>query len=185
MSLGEPVGMFQRRAAFTLVEMLVVVAIMAVMLGVLLPATSRAKEQSNRLSCQSQLRTISMAIAAYQHDFDGQLPHASFLPAPVHSSSSGPSLTMALIGRIRSTANVFQCPGDELSLYPICGISYFYHYTPARQDEASWPLLWDADDSQFSTAYGPLVVPRFHGQRNCLYADGQVRLVDGEELPFF
>jgi type II secretory pathway pseudopilin PulG len=54
-----------RRAAFTLVELLVVVGIVALLIGILLPVISRARAHAQFVACQAQLRTQVQAILAY------------------------------------------------------------------------------------------------------------------------
>jgi prepilin-type N-terminal cleavage/methylation domain-containing protein/prepilin-type processing-associated H-X9-DG protein len=58
----------QRRAGFTLVELLVVIGIIAVLIAVLLPALARAKAQANSVACRSNIRQIATAAMLYAHD---------------------------------------------------------------------------------------------------------------------
>ena len=62
-------------SSFTLIEMLVVIAIIAILAGLLLPALARAREESRRKSCDSNLSQIVKACVTYQE------PNGDFFPA--------------------------------------------------------------------------------------------------------
>jgi prepilin-type N-terminal cleavage/methylation domain-containing protein len=59
---------------FTLVELLVVIAVIAVVAALLLPTVAGVRESAFRASCASGLRQVGMSLLAYASDFDGHLP---------------------------------------------------------------------------------------------------------------
>jgi len=83
-----------RRPAFTLIEVLVVVAIIALLVSILLPSLSRAKAQARMVNCQSNIRQVMMAFLVYATENRNCLPghskdsEADWLGPPTTTSAT-------------------------------------------------------------------------------------------------
>jgi prepilin-type N-terminal cleavage/methylation domain-containing protein/prepilin-type processing-associated H-X9-DG protein len=68
------------RRAFTLIEILIVIAIIALLAAILFPVFSRARESARRSSCASNLKQLALGMIQYAQDYDERLPFLSTRP---------------------------------------------------------------------------------------------------------
>lgn len=99
------------RRAFTLVELLVVVAVIALLVGILIPALSSARHAAHTANCLANLRTLETAQAAYAAATDGKLIDAGYAHGGVYVNEQGSWI--ATLEEVYKAPIVRRCPADR------------------------------------------------------------------------
>jgi prepilin-type N-terminal cleavage/methylation domain-containing protein len=86
LSHPSPQSPIRNRRAFTLIELLLVIAIVALLIGLLLPALSKGKKAARVTICESNMRQFGGAMAAYAADFKSAMGSFSWRPNANHST---------------------------------------------------------------------------------------------------
>ncbi|MEA2734296.1 MAG: hypothetical protein QOE14_747 [Humisphaera sp.] len=109
-----------RHRAFTLVELLVVIGIIAILIGILLPTIARARESARRASCLSNLRQVGMAMRFYAYDNRDQVPlgyrsNTKQFNSMVFSKTAGKFVLFGWLynGGYMKVPSVFFCPSEN------------------------------------------------------------------------
>jgi|GEM_PF-2749054 len=135
------------RSAFTLIELLVVISIISLLIAILLPALSSARENAQALQCKVILRNMSMALYQYQEDNKHLYPpmhdngftvpgrflvwHGHFLKDYFGLELTGPSA-----GSLRGSA--VKCPSDTETIAKLSTYGAQWYGGGAQYNGSSW-----------------------------------------------
>ena len=107
------------RLGFTLVELLVVIAVIGILAALLLPALANAKIKAKRVACLSNMRQVGLAVSLYEGESVGRLPNPKATNAFDFNNANAPDNPLKLLRPFvglsdpNAAAPVYICPGAE------------------------------------------------------------------------
>jgi len=112
---------------FTLVELLIVMAIIGILMAILFPTISAVYRSAMEVQCQSRIGELAKAVAAYCQQYDGKFPFVGYGATPLTTASAcdwlyvGASVTQTTLNegllvknKFVGKTDIFVCPSDDL-----------------------------------------------------------------------
>ncbi len=172
------------RHGFTLIELVVVVAIVGMLATLLVPGLQRMQERAKSTACAANLRSIGVVVQLFAQDNDNRLPTIEGYPSdPIYDGKQAAEAQtmMEALGPFGLTAGNLKCPSDK-EWFAKEGTSYFWKPTLddelvsnpklyGRHGERSIPAQYASICTDFEAVHGP----RGKLRSNRLYLDGRVR----------
>jgi prepilin-type N-terminal cleavage/methylation domain-containing protein len=126
--------------AFSLTELLVVIAVIAILAGLLLPTISRTKEKARRTACISNLRQINLGLRMYADDSSDTAPRTPGTETDPGLNWSGYKKLMNDSGGVSTNDRIFACPADTFFYNLAENFQYVPHgfHTEAVGDFSSY-----------------------------------------------
>jgi prepilin-type N-terminal cleavage/methylation domain-containing protein len=159
----------RKRNAFTLVELLVVIGIIAILIGLLLPALNRARRQAHKTVTLAELQQIGQAMAIYAVDFKGAHP-TNLTDANEDGRALGGLALLA--GRYKLPTKLFINPNTD--------------DTPATTYNADgWPILTEINGAEITPTSPPVIDSSTVGSVvwHCSFAYDHERKRSGRRFP--
>jgi Tfp pilus assembly protein PilE len=117
-----------RRIAFTLIETLIVMGIIALITAIVFGAMAPAREKARESSCTSQMHQWSKAFAMYKTDYDGL--DAIEGVAMTQSELGLPTMSSTVFAPMYKLESIRRCPSFRTSVSPLAGERLYLSYNP-------------------------------------------------------
>lgn len=164
-----------RRAGFTLVELLVVIGIIALLISILVPSLSRARETAQRITCLSNMRQLGLAMMMYTQENKGKFPAVGlgqaedWLYGAVGRDRNEGRLVKYQGGRYNP--KIYYCPSDAAEARKSRGLDFSY--------TVNWNICWyPSRNPPAGTVYPPTIGRIVNSSKKILMIDESAQTLD-------
>jgi prepilin-type N-terminal cleavage/methylation domain-containing protein/prepilin-type processing-associated H-X9-DG protein len=184
------------RRGFTLIEILVVIAIISVLASILFPVFARARAKARQAQCISNLRQLATAFSMYTSDYDETFPGAPNGPAGggmyggwvwyAAFGTPGPGyfdVTKGALYPYVRNKQVYMCPDDRTGSGCSFELNSYLRFAPLAIIEKPAETLMlipedasgSANDGYFDVPWGDVAARRHNGGLTCAFVDGHAK----------
>ena len=159
----------KQRRGFTLIELLTVMAIIALLVGLLLPALAQARSKALMIKDQTQIKQIHLAWTTFSRDYDGIYPTPGLInrlpdpmlggldkpgrgPEDIHANTSAAMYSACIMGNY-FTPQILVAPTEPSGFVAVKDDYNWSVYDPLGD------IYWDADEDGNSSADFPEYIP--------------------------
>jgi prepilin-type N-terminal cleavage/methylation domain-containing protein/prepilin-type processing-associated H-X9-DG protein len=127
-----------RRGAFTLIELLTVIAIIAILAAILFPVFAKAREKATQATCTSNLKQLALSMAMYTTDYDQLYPGVSdgfqnnatgtdWVYVALPNVAGGQAVELGSLYSFVQNYQMYQCPNAEIQTDAVAYNGLQYH----------------------------------------------------------
>lgn len=173
-----------RRSGFTLIELIVVIAIVGMLATLAMPAFGRMQDRAKSVACSANLRNLGVVVLSYAQDHDNRLPIIEGYPSkPIYTGEQAEEAQTLLeaFEPYGLTKSALKCPADS-EWFEAEGTSYFWKPT-LDEELVSNPVVYGRRGQRFipsqyaslCTDFESIHGPKGQKRTNRLYLDGHVK----------
>lgn len=130
---------------FSLIELLVVLSVIAMLMGILMPALGAARRVSYKTACKQNLHGCAVAFRMYLDDNKNIMPAIGNMPS--YHYSNDPSIKVVL-AKYLSGPEALKCPADKGT---VIGTSFFDSSTPQETKDANCYFIEEGSSYEYNT----------------------------------
>lgn len=161
------------KRGFTLLEIVVVIAIISILAYILVPMYGRARSEARRMTCANNLVQLQRAMSVYADDHYSTFPEL----ASRQSINSGKATVRDTLLPLLKDERVFKCPDDKQGFFEKEGSSYEWNALLNKQSKdgpaetlvgsSRTPMFYDYENFHIDPGNG-------YGGKNVVFCDGHI-----------